>query len=274
MDFKLCIDISSGFGLPVAEAVPVVKKVGFDGCFVGWNESSNVDKWANIIANEGLIFQSIHAPFSKVDTMWEEGDAGDDYLKMLKKCLHACDDHDIPIMVVHPIIGMDKHTPTELGIKRFASLVDEAENTKVKLAFENVEGMEYLAAVMDALGSSSAVGFCWDTGHEMCYNYSKDMPGLYGDKLISTHFNDNLGMTDKNIMTWHDDAHLMPFDGIADWKGIMQRIKRHGYTGPLTFELTRNNKPNKHTHDIYADLSYEEFLTLALSKAKKVAELY
>lgn len=80
---------------------------------------------------------------------------------------------------------------------------------------------------MHDLGGSPAVRFCWDTGHEMCYNFSQDMMGLYGDKLVATHFNDNMGMADPNVVTWHDDAHLLPFDGIADWAGIMQRINRH-----------------------------------------------
>jgi len=274
MDFKLCIDVSSGFGLSVEDAVPVIKSVGFDGCFTGWSEQADVCKWAEDIDKAGLIYQSIHSPFNKVNTLWEEGDAGEAYTDMLIKCVNDCNRASVPVMVVHPIIGMDRHNPTDLGIKRFSRLVEAAEKTNVKLAFENVEGAEYLEKIMKNLGGSSAVGFCWDTGHEMCYNYSNDMPALYGDKLVATHFNDNLGMTDKNNMTWLDDAHLMPFDGVADWKGIMQRIKRHGYEGPLTFELTRNSKPGKNTHDIYAHLSYEEFLALAYDKARKVAALY
>ncbi|MBE6669606.1 MAG: sugar phosphate isomerase/epimerase [Ruminococcaceae bacterium] len=274
MKFKLCIDVSSGFTLPVTEAVPKIKAAGFDGCFTGWSEQSDVDAWANAIAKEGLMYQSIHSPFGKINTVWEEGEAGEAYTDMLIKCLNDCHRCGVPVMVVHPIIGMDRHDPTDLGIKRFSRLVEAAEKTDVKLAFENVEGAEYLAKIMSDLGYSDSVGFCWDTGHEMCYNYSNDMPALYGDKLVATHFNDNLGMTDKSNMTWLDDAHLMPFDGIADWKGIMQRIKRHGYSGPLTFELTRNSKPGKNTHDIYAELSYEQFLALAYEKACKVAALY
>lgn len=72
MNFKLCIDISSGFTLPVTEAVPKIKAAGFDGCFTGWNEQSDVDAWANAIAKEGLMYQSIHSPFGKINTVWEE----------------------------------------------------------------------------------------------------------------------------------------------------------------------------------------------------------
>lgn len=95
----------------------------------------------------------------------------------------------------------------------------------------------------------------------------------YGDKLIATHFNDNLGMEDPNVVTWRDDLHLLPFDGTADWQGIMNRVARHGYEGILTFELTIKNKPDKHYHDAYATWSAEEFYARAYERARRVAAL-
>lgn len=41
----------------------------------------------------------------------------------------------------------------------------------------------------------------------------------YGDRLIATHLNDNLGVSDfDGKVTWTDDLHLLPFDGIIDWR--------------------------------------------------------
>ena len=93
----------------------------------------------------------------------------------------------------------------------------------------------------------------------------------YGNKLIATHFNDNLGMADPSVVTWHDDLHLFPFDGKADWKGIMDRIRRDGYKGILTFELTEKSKPGKHNNDVYALWSLEEFFAKAFERAARVA---
>ena len=152
--------------------------------------------------------------------------------------------------------------------------VHEAENLGVKVAFENTEGEEYLAAVMERFKNSPAVGFCWDTGHEMCYNHSKDMLSLYGDKLIATHINDNLGICDPcGSITWFDDLHLLPFDGIADWQGIAGRLNKCGYNGILTFELNRCSKPNRHENDFYSDMSIEKYLTHAFMRACRVAAL-
>jgi len=127
---------------------------------------------------------------------------------------------------------------------------------------------------MDTLFSSPAAGFCIDTGHEMCYNRSEDMIGKYGrnGKLFCTHLNDNLGITGPEIF-WHDDAHLLPFDGIADWEGIVRRLKSVEYDGILTLELTTVNKPGRNTHDRYASLSPLEFLTLARGKGLRISDM-
>lgn len=150
----------------------------------------------------------------------------------------------------------------------------EAERLGVKVAFENTEGEEYLTAVMERFKDSPAVGFCWDTGHEMCYNRSKDMLSLYGDNLIATHLNDNLGIRDfDGNITWIDDLHLLPFDGIADWQRIAKRLDNCGYNGVLTFELNRYSKPDRHENDAYTDMPIERYLTLAYMRACRVATL-
>ena len=159
-------------------------------------------------------------------------------------------------------------------MERFVRLAREAETLGVRLAVENTEGEEYLAAVMDACRDIPAVGFCWDTGHEMCYNHSRDMTALYGDRLIATHLNDNLGIHDfDGEITYIDDLHLLPFDGIGDWDGIARRLNECGFSEPLTFELNTLSKPNRHENDGYAALPLEQYLALAYGRACRVATL-
>ena len=272
-EWKLGINIGGGLAATEKEMIRYAAAAGFDACFTNWKPDFDAEGLAEEIAKSGLIYQSIHGPFRSVEKLWDEGDEGDAYIDVLLQCLRDCKASDVPIMIVHPIKGMDRHTPSEPGLVRFARLVEEAERLGVKLAFENVEGIEYLHAVMERFGDSSAVGFCWDTGHEMCYNFSEDVMARYGNKLIATHFNDNLGMTDPKEVTWLDDAHLFPFDGIADWQGIMDRIARDGYDGILTFELTSKSKPGKNTHDQYAAWTPEEYFRQAYERARRVAAL-
>ena len=50
----------------------------------------------------------------------------------------------------------------------------------------------------------------------------KDMLELYGDRLIATHINDNLGVSNSDGKIFRtDDLHLLPFDGIAYMKNGM-----------------------------------------------------
>ena len=272
----LGINVLANSAEPDEKLISYIRRAGFDACFTGWSEDASVmDACADAVAREGLIYQSIHAPFHKVSRLWEdEGEEGEAYLSMLLSCLRDCKRLGVPIMVTHPIIGMDRHNPTELGVRRYAALVEEAERLGVCVAFENLEGEEYLALLMERLGDSSAVGFCWDTGHELCYNDSKDMLSLYGKKLVATHLNDNMGRTDPTVnITWHDDAHMLPLDGIADWAGIMARLRRERYEGILTFELKIANNPGRHTNDAYQAWSTEEFYRKAFERAKQVAQL-
>ena len=252
------------------EHLTIIKSVGFDATFTGW-EHQKAEAWAEQIAKLGLYYQSIHAPFSKTDRLWKEGDEGKAKLAELIACLNDCARFDIPIMVVHTFIGFDEHSPNEIGLSRFAKLVDEAEKLGVKLAFENVEGEEYLAAVMQRFADSNAVGFCFDSGHQLCYNQNTDMLSLYGDKLIHTHLNDNLGVSGESI-TWHDDLHLPVGEGKNDWKTVAKKIGATGYSDILMCELSLCNKPNHSELDRFIAMSTEEFYAYSLNAVKKAFE--
>ncbi len=271
---KLCLGLM-GLAPTPEEEIKLIHQTGFEGFFTGWGSESPVKEWKALADDLGMMYQSIHAPFHRAIDMWKDDRAAaqiaiDEQLA----CLRECANNEIPIMVAHAFIGFKDHSPTEIGVKNFEVVIKEAEHLGVKVAFENTEGEEYLAALMELAQTYKSVGFCWDTGHEMCYNYSKDMPGLYGDYLICTHLNDNLGIKDYNgEITWHDDLHLLPFDGIADWDSIASRLVRSNFTGPLTFELGRGSKPNRHENDCYRKLTPEEYIADVYKRACKVATL-
>ncbi|MBQ7591269.1 MAG: sugar phosphate isomerase/epimerase [Clostridia bacterium] len=272
---KIRSGISTGMGLGKsdAELIPMIAEAGFDAFFTGWSDGSDIRSLAALGKECGLEYQSVHAPFQRMDRIWNEGEEGDAAADELIRCLHACAENGVGIMVAHSIIGMDKHSPNMLGVSRFAKVVYEAEKCGVTVAIENVEGIEYLIKLRDSLGMSPAVGYCWDTGHEMCYNACADVPALFEGKLVCLHLNDNMKQTDPDVITWLDDSHLMPFDGLADWTGIAARLDRENFNGCMMYELTSRSKPGRHTHDIYAGLDAMGFLRLAREKADAVAAL-
>lgn len=268
---KLCLGTSEQFGITVEEQIRLFKNVGFDGFFVMWD--SNLKRY-RILADElGMVFQSVHAPFGNAAKMWLDYKQAKETVEELVYCVRDCAEVNVPILVVHPFIGFKaENTPSKEGVENFRIVVEEAKLHGVKIAFENVEGEEYLKILMKAFEDYENVGFCWDTGHELCYNRGKDMLNLYGNRLIATHINDNLGVSDFNgNIFWTDDLHLLPFDGISDWKKVAERLNKCGYDGILTFELNKLSKPNRHENDKYAKMHIQEYISECYIRACKVA---
>lgn len=271
MDYKLCLGTGMGFDVPVEEQIRLIKKAGFDGFFTGADTIEDLEKYAEIAKEENLIYQSVHAPFGKMHIVWEGTEKeADEVIDELKCCVDKCEKIGVDLLICHVIIGMERCTPNEEGANRFRKLCEYAKEKGIKIAFENTEGEEYLASVLEKCKDLDNVGFCFDSGHEMCYNYSRDMLSLYGDRLIATHLNDNLGMKDEKIKTWYDDLHLLPFDGIADWENIAERLKKSTCPQCITFEITIANKPERNAHDRYQGMSFYEYVSEAYVRAEQI----
>lgn len=270
---RLCVNVGGLFDETLTESIHTIARIGFDGFFTGWSQKGCLDEPRAAADQTGLLYQSVHAPFGRAAEMWTENyrDAAGELID----CIHDAAEQRVPLVILHTFIGFEEHTPNGYGLESFRTVAEEAKKCGVRVALENTEGEEYLAALMEALSDLDNVGFCLDTGHEMCYNHSKDLLALYGDRLIATHINDNLGIRAfDGTITWVDDLHLLPFDGIADWAHFAARLDRHGYDDPLTFELNaHHSKPDRHENDIYAGLSSRDFYTRAYMRACKVAAL-
>ena len=274
MDYKICLGTGMGFSLPTEEQIRLIKKAGFDGFFTDMDSIENLIRYAEIAKEENLIYQSVHAPFGKMNLIWEGSEKeAEETLNELKKCVDACSEIGVPLLVCHVIIGMERCTPNERGAVLFRNLSEYAKERKIKIAFENTEGEEYLRAVLEKCKDLENVGFCFDSGHEMCYNGSRDMLSLYGDRLLATHLNDNMGMKDENIKTWYDDLHLLPFDGIADWENIIERLKKSTCPECLTFELVSTNKPERDYHNIYGGMSFFDYISEAYKRAVRIKSM-
>ncbi len=271
---KLAISTLHGIELNDIEQLPLIKAAGFDGFFFCWKRG--VDSLAiKARADElSLTLQSVHAPFLQSAKMWLPREEASDAINELLECLEECKKIGAPIKECHTFIGFKDHSPTKEGIENFGVIVARAKEYGIKIAFENTEGREYLDALMDAFRGDDTVGFCYDTGHEQCYNRGERMLRHFGDRLLCTHINDNLGVKDFfGEITFLDDLHLLPFDGIIDWQETAREIAESGFDGFLTFELLTTSKPNRYENDKYARLSTTEYLFEAYARAVRVATL-
>lgn len=272
-NYKFGINVLGGMGdLTVPQHIELLKQIGWNGFFTGWDHA-NLEKWAETGAKNGLLYTSIHAPFSHEYRIWNGGEDGEKEIATMIACIEDCARFDIPVMVLHTMNGFSPKTPaapTEVGLDGYARIIEAGNKHGVRLAFENTEREEFLAAVMQKFQNEPCLGFCYDTGHEQCYRNS-DVMALYGEKLAHTHFDDNFGVT-GDVITWYDDAHLPMGDGIVDWKRVMDSIDASGYDGVLTCELSMRDKPERDVHGAYKDMPVAEFYALALDRMKKVAQ--
>ena len=270
----LCLCLARNWG-PFEASLDLLAETGWNGWFIVWRPGDDFRPVASHAAARGLFVQSLHAPWGKAADLWGDDDAkGEAAVQELCNCLHAAADIGAPFVVVHAWIGFTPTAPTEAGLARFARVAAEAERVGVAVALENTEGEEHLDALLNHFSGHPAVGFCWDTGHELCYNRGRDLMAPYGARLLGTHLNDNLGISDPSgPTTWLDDLHLLPFDGIADWTGIAKRLAQSGFSGPLTFELNRDSKPGRHENDGYGAMPLREYMAEALARSRRVSDL-
>ena len=276
----LCLGTGLDFDeVPAVEQIEIMKSVGFDQffyCEAKHQRASDDEAVAEKAAKIGIGFHSIHAPFYAMDDLWhdESGELAKIMEQELKNSIDNCRNLDVPIVVMHAIIGMDNHTPTELGLERIGKIIDYAIKRGVTIGFENTEGECYLKALLDKFGELENVGFTYDSGHELCYNGGSDMLGKYGKYLISTHLDDNHGMTDPEHPNFLDDYHLLPFDGYADWEGIAKRLHKCGFDGSLTFEVDSKGRGGSHSNDMYLGMSIEQFVKAAYDHAVRFRDLF
>lgn len=271
---KLGISVGNHYSLPTADIIPMLKKIGFEAVSPEWEPNVDLKAIAEAARDCNMALQSLHAPFFGSANMWStDKSVSEPAFAELMASLADCQRYRIPILVVHAWIGFDNiPQPTREGLENFGKLVEKAREYGIKIAFENTEGDEHLFALMEHFQDNATVGFCWDSGHEMCYSHSDDLLQKFGDRLMMTHLNDNLGISRFDGKTfWTDDLHLLPFDGVADWKNIVERLKRSAIPEYLNFELSMVSKPERHENDRYAAMPYEQFFTAAYIRACQIA---
>ena len=273
---KIGVTVKS-YGLSIREEFQIVKSVGFEAISLGWCTDDVMAETVSVAEELGLEIHYLHAPYKKAAALWsrEESEcapAREEFFAVIDSCAKF----HVPIVVAHVWIGFNYlFDKSSLYYGNFEKIVAYARERNVKIAFENTEGEEFLLALMEHFQNNETVGFCWDSGHEMCYNRSEDILGALGDRLLVTHLNDNLGISrfDGRIH-WTDDLHLLPYDGIADWEDNVRRLKRAKRVPILNFELSIASKPNRHDNDVYTKMTPTEFYTEAYKRACKIAYRY
>lgn len=274
---KLSVSVGNNYVIKSDEVVKLLKDIGFEGISAAWHKEGKHIQVIEKAIELKMPICSLHAYFGRAANMWSRDvSVSEPVLNMMYSGIDDCEKYSIPVMVVHTWIGFDyTFDGTDLYFENFEKMVSYAKQKGVKIAFENTEGIEYLFALMEHFKDDDTVGFCFDSGHQMCYNMEYDLLSDFGDRLLVTHLNDNLGCSKfDGTIYWTDDLHLLPYDGIADWDKNIEGLKKSAKLEFLNFELNIQSKPDRHDNDIYTNMDIALYFTEAYKRACKIAYRY
>ena len=274
---KLGFSLESEYDRPLPQVLRLLKNAGFSAISPAWSETLDLGALVAAAKELGMSIQSLHASHKGVCFLWEPENP--EAVSVQAAAIHAladCAKYQIPVLVMHCWKGHHYvFREDSLDFRFFDRLAAEAAAKGVCIALENLEGEEFLAALLNRYQDHPNVGFCWDSGHDHCYPHQRDFLKAYGDRLAMTHLNDNLGIRDiGGAPSKYDDLHFLPGDGDLDWDTVLTRLKAVPRQEALNFELKRHPHSKEEKDLLYAHLSLEEFITLAGIRAKAIAERY
>lgn len=264
---KLGCFVSNTFGNSIEKNMELIKYVGFDSTFLQWNENAEFEKSISKAKELGLEVEALHSNTEKANSIWEVGDEGDCYTEELRRCIQTAGEYGVPYVIIHATNGVMVPKTSSIGLLRFKKLIVEAERRNVKLAFENVEYVRYVALLLEVFKNDN-VGFCYDVGHEKCYTPGIKCMPLFGDRLFFTNIHDNDGLAATKDVNSRDDFHKLPFEGSVDFHKVCNDIKDSGYAGTVMLEVD-NGEP----YYFYDDLTAEEFYQKAYDAALKLRSM-
>ena len=259
---KFGFSLQENYPIPMPDVVELLADTGFCAISPGWQRDVSLEDTVSRACSRNLTLQSLHGPLRGMPAMWNRDlEIAGSVLRDLLDSASACAELGFPLLVVHPWNGVEyTFCQDTLCFDHFDTLVRHAQNLGIRVAFENLEGPEYLTSLLERYHSCKTVGYCWDSGHELCYTPGWDFLTPYGDRLCMTHLNDNLGITDPSgRLQGTDDLHLLPFHGIVDWEHTVQRLKKANKQEILNFELKIRPKGNRCKLDLYSQMPLKDY---------------
>ena len=274
---KLGFSLQAQYGCPQEQVISFLCDAGFSAVSPVWSPDLPLESLATCVQKQNMTIQSLHAPHGDIAYLWNPANPLSAMVqKRITDCITACARFQIPTAVVHGWQGLDYTFSTvPLDFSAFNRIVDYAERNNICIAFENLEGEEYLEALMTHYHDRSCVGFCWDSGHDHCYPHKLDFLEAFGQRLIMTHLNDNFGLrASTGVPNANDDLHFLPYDGNIHWEDAISRLKTLPKQKIINFEFKKRSHSSEPEDLIYESLSLEAFFHLAGQRAQQIAAIY
>ncbi len=224
----LGITTGIGYPIPFEFRYPLFKNAGFNSIMLWWGNdeiATRVDRvW--LAKAFDLHIENAHASTDHLNALWLPGTEGNRTALHLLREISDAAEFGIQTLVLHLTNGSTPPSVSADGLNRIEYLVRLAEDSGVKLAFENTCAAPHIEAVLSHFVSSN-VGLCYDSGHANVYTPDVDWLSLYKDRIFAVHLHDNDGSS---------DSHKLPFDGTVNWNDTLAAIAASNYTGCITLE--------------------------------------
>lgn len=243
----------------VLDTINSIKNAGFKNVFIQWYDKDweiNQQEQLKLCKEAEFNIIFAHLGYQGINSIWEEGDKGEELVERYKRNLDECKENGISMVIMHLISRTDKPTYGELGLNRIKKIVEHAKKLNIKIAFENTRRRDYLEYVLKNIVDDN-VGICFDSGHYHTFSDDKFDFELFKNRIFAVHLHDN----DKT-----GDLHLLPFDGTVDWGNIALKLKECNFKGPITLELC-------YRYD-YLNLPLDEFYKKGYEIGIRLAKMF
>ena len=231
------VGIFNWYGIPqtIEHRVKAIRKAGFDSTSMWIDEDgqweTDPDSIPDLIRENGLFLEYAHAPYSRINTLWDSGKAHD-MEEELRKHIDYCSRHRIAILVIHLTKGFRVKEANETGLGVLGNIVRYAKDKNVLIAAENTKQNQVLEMVFESI-EDRTLGLCFDTSHDNLYGDPKfSLLEKYHDRLLCFHISDNDGLMDD---------HWLPRQGKVDWEAFATSVPKD-YKGILNLEVLPKEK--------------------------------
>lgn len=235
-----------------------IKNAGFQNVFIEWyNDDIKLQEdILNYVKQMELNVIFAHLGYQNSNSLWEDNEIGLKETKRYIDDIKVCSKNGIGLVIIHPTLNYINPGMNEIGLSRIKEILSFAEENNVKVAFENVELVEYLEYVIENIDFFN-LGICFDVGHCHLFCDSKFNVELFKNKVFAIHLHDNFK---------EKDDHNLPFDGTVDWEKSIKQIIDMNYNGYIVIESGYN--------DYYSNLNFDDYYKLAYEKGIKLIELF
>ena len=203
--------------------------------------------WGRQARDTGVEIWSLHLPFSGTfDISSERLEFRSITSYVQRELIWAAAEAGASVVVLHPSaepIADDKRQEHfQYSRENIEKLAREADACGLILAVENLprtclcRNSEEMIALLKDTGADAV----FDTNHNLSEDNVCFVDALTagGVRIASLHISD-YGPDENGVL---DERHRMPGDGINRWNDLLAALERHGYTGPLMYEISHQPK--------------------------------